>query len=460
MSARDFMGRPMPQSPDAERAVLGSILINAGALARVSSILVPDDFLSDAHRAIYTAQLELDNEGCLDLDALIVRDRLRDQGKLEAIGGAAYLAKLTDSVPDVANVERYARIVKRRAQQRAIILAAADAIERAFDGGEKPEELATDTIEALQLVRPADAESVLLSLDDVTARLFDLYEAGGVERGAVTGWPELDRYYTIARGSWTLVTGIPGHGKSNFIDALSLNVADLHGWQVVMFSAENYPPESHIASLIEKHVGKPFNEGPSARMTPDDVRAGMAFVARHFRFINPTAEGMTLDRVLATASALAEAQPIDVLTIDPWNELAHERPEFMSETEYISISLTKVRRWAKRHRAHVFIVAHPRLMQKDRDSGKYQVPTPYDVSGSAHWRNKADQCLCIYRDITAGDDDPAVAIHVQKVRRREHGRIGQVILNYDKVTGEYHDPTQARRHFRDVRRLAAEGRPA
>jgi hypothetical protein len=454
--ADGVFGRPLPQAPEAERAVLGSLLINASALERVSGIIVPDDFASGANSTIYTTCLELDADG-IEPDILTVIARLRERKMISRVGGAEYIAGLIDRIPDCARVETYARMVRRKAQLRELMVAGADLIARAGESVDDPEDIAAELSERLQLIRPADVTASVLTLDDVGDKVLSLYEGGGVARGAKTGWASLDEYFTIPRGSFTLVTGIPGHGKSGFIDQLGINVARLHKWQVAMFSAENWPPESHVASLIEKYVGKPFNEGPTARMTPDEIRAGLAFVSRHFRFINPSAEGMTIDRLLGIASALAVTQPIDVLTIDPWNELQHDRADGVTETEYISVCLSKVRRWAKEHRSHVFLVAHPAKMQKDRESGKYQVPTPYDVSGSAHWRNKADQCLAVYRDITNGDDDPAVAIHVQKIRRREHGRIGQVVLHYDRVTSEYHDPARPRR-FADVRRFAAEGR--
>ena len=312
------------------------------------------------------------------------------------------------------------------------------------DEGELPEEIAAELAEQLQQVRPSDAMDALMPLDSIAPNLARLYAAGGVERGATTGWPSLDSYYTVARGAWTLVTGVPGHGKSGWLDNLTLNLARKNDWQIVMFSAENFPQESHIASMIEKLVSMPFNEGPNARMKLPDVERGLMFLDRHYRFIDPAAERMTLDRILAIATGLAETRQVDVLTIDPWNELHHDYPQGLTETQYISVQLTKVRRWARKHNAHVYLVAHPQKMQKDRDSGKYGVPTPYDVSGGAHWRNKADYCICVYRDTADGDDDSSVAIYVQKVRRREMGRLGQVVLNYDKVTSEYSDPAKPR----------------
>jgi twinkle protein len=184
-------------------------------------------------------------------------------------------------------------------------------------------------------------------------------------------------------------------------------------------------------------------------MTTEQLRLALRFIQEHITFVNPAIEGMTVDRLLGIASALAKNERVDALVIDPWNELSHNtRPPHMLETEYISITLTKIRRWARKHNAHVFLVVHPAKMQKNRESGKYDVPQPYDVSGSAHWRNKADYALCIHRDITEGDQ-PEVGVYVQKVRRREIGRVGRVILHYDKVTGSYIDPVTPRRCWED-----------
>lgn len=439
------MDRAVPQSPDAERAVLGAILINNHAYDRVAPIIDVEDFFKDAHRTAFAAMKRM-AEDRRDIETLTLKEELICHGQLEQAGGVAYISAHLDVIPDVANVERYARIVKEKSKLRQLLAIGSEAMARAMDTeGETADVIAAEIADKLDALQPANAADSLLPLDEVASELARMYASGGVPRGFSTGMPSLDSYYTVAPGAWTLITGIPGHGKSGWLDQLSLNLSRKHDWQILMFSAENFPPESHLASIIEKHIGLPFNDGPTARMRPADVERGLAFVDQHFRFIDPAAERMTIDRILSIATGLAEKRPVNVLTIDPWNELHHEYAEGLTETQYISIQLTKVRRWARKHNAHVYLVAHPKQMQKEKDSGKYAPPTPYDVSGGAHWRNKADYCLCVYRDISDGEDDATVSIFVQKVRRREMGRVGQVTLKYDKVTSEYHDPAQPRR---------------
>ena len=96
-----------------------------------------------------------------------------------------------------------------------------------------------------------------------------------------------------------------------------------------------------------------------------------------------------------------------------------------------------VRQWGRRHGVHVFMVVHPTKLRKG-DDGNYPVPTLWDCAGSAHWKNKADNGLCIWRDENPESAHAAeVNVHVQKIRFRQIGRIGKTTLIYDKVTAMY-----------------------
>lgn len=262
----------------------------------------------------------------------------------------------------------------------------------------------------------------------------DTYYAEGMPRGADTGWPLLDRHYSARPGEWTLVTGIPGHGKSEFLDALTINLAARHGWRFGIFSPENQPFSLHLAKLAEKYTGKPFNPGPTERMTRTEFDMAATWLDGRYTFILP--ETPTIDAILDIAKALVLRKGIRGLVIDPWNEIEHGKEPGQSETEYISLALSRIRQFARAHGVHVWLVAHPAKLYKEAN-GKYPVPTPYDVSGSAHWRNKADNCIAVWRDTTEGDR--TVEVHVQKIRHKITGRIGKVDLSYDPVTGRYFD---------------------
>jgi twinkle protein len=144
-------------------------------------------------------------------------------------------------------------------------------------------------------------------------------------------------------------------------------------------------------------------------------------------------EALTIPALLKQAKALVARHGIRGLILDPWNEFDHARGT-TTETEYISTSLTQIRRFARNYGVHVWLVAHPQKLYR-RDDGSYPVPTPYDISGSAHWRNKADNCLAVWRD--ENDPDEPVHLYVQKVRFREVGKIGLVPLRWSSINGRY-----------------------
>lgn len=276
----------------------------------------------------------------------------------------------------------------------------------------------------------------VFEVSDMSDKILHLYE-NGWEKGISTGYRDLDNHYSIRPGEFTVITGIPNSGKSNFLDQLLINSALYHGWRVAVFSPENQPIEDHAARMIEKFHGLPFGEGPTKRMTKEQLAEGQQWLNEHFFWILPDDDSeWSLNEILERAKSLVFKKGVRALVIDPWNELEHLRPREMSETEYISHSLKRLRQFGRHYGVAMFVVAHPAKLYKGSD-GNYPVPTPYDISGSAHWRNKADNCLTIWRDFTKTGGE--IEVHIQKIRFKQTGKIGMVDLIYDKVTGGYHD---------------------
>jgi twinkle protein len=244
----------------------------------------------------------------------------------------------------------------------------------------------------------------------------------------------VDKLYTVGLGQWTLITGTPNSGKSEWLDALLVNLAKREEWKFYIYSPENWPLALHHAKIVEKYIGKPFNPGPTPRMDFEEVESAEEWMRGKFLFGK-------MDRP-DIVSVVTEAANIKSLgnrwktgvVIDPWNQLEHYRPNGMTETEYISQTLSQVIDVVREHNLHLWLVAHPAKLQKDRD-GNYPVPTPRDVAGSAHFWNKADNCITVWRDLAEGSQN--VDIHVQKVRWKHIGHIGMTSLLYDKVTGRY-----------------------
>lgn len=257
----------------------------------------------------------------------------------------------------------------------------------------------------------------------------------GLPPGDSTGWGSLDRHYTVVPGQLSVITGWPGSGKSEWLDAVLVNLSRC-GWHHILFSPENAPIELHIAKLLEKVAHKPFGAGPTERISAEEVTTLSAELAKSFRFVHGRSGQVNVADVLEAAAPFLSKDLKNGLVIDPWNELEHWRPQNMSETEYVSHSLSTVRQWARERRVHVWIVAHPQKMR--REDGALPIPRPDMISGSVHWWNKADCCVTVFRDFLKPDSQD-VDIHVQKVRFKNVGRPGVVTLKYDRITGTYHE---------------------
>jgi twinkle protein len=277
----------------------------------------------------------------------------------------------------------------------------------------------------------------VIEVANIQDRVLSHYR-NGYERGTHPGWDYLAAHYTIQEGQMTIVTGIPSHGKSEWLDALLVNLARNHGWNFGLYSPENHPIEQHVAKLCEKYIGKPFQEGASTRMTEAECEKAINWAHAHFAFLGTEESALSLDALLEKARQLVFRRGIKGLVLDPWNELEHHRPPHLTETEYISQCLSRIRYFARSHNVHVWIVAHPVKMLKETDGkgkGKYPVPTPYDISGSANWYNKADNAISIWRDIS--QPGSPTHIYIQKIKFKHIGKPGRVLMDYDIPTGRY-----------------------
>ncbi len=275
----------------------------------------------------------------------------------------------------------------------------------------------------------------IFQVSDFESGIDKLYDEGR-ENTFSTGWGCLYEYYTIQLGQVTVVTGIPSHGKSEFVDALMMNLLREPGWSFAVFSPENYPLEEHFIKLAEKVSGKPFFAGVNERMNRIDLQNAKECIGRGIKFILPQ-EDLSLDNILELARVSVYRYGVNGIVLDPWNEIDHSRPQGLTETEYISQSLTRIRNFARIHDVHFWIIAHPTKLEKV-NGGKYPVPTPYDISGSAHWRNKADNCIAVWRNLEKNDGE--VEVHIQKIRFKNVGKIGIIYLYWDRISGCFVEP--------------------
>lgn len=275
---------------------------------------------------------------------------------------------------------------------------------------------------------PLEGVFTLADLDEQ----INSFWSNGYPRGYESGCGELDKYLTFRKGDFTCVTGIPGSGKSEMVDYITVNLAKNHKWIWAYCSFEN-EPALHLTKLMEKHTGKAFDyrKNPYDRMNIQQASNAKLFINDHFYLMDIDNENLTIDGILAKTKELVIRKGINGLVIDPYNYIEHQIEKGQSETQYISQLLTKIKRFCKINDVHIILIAHPTKLKKEK--GKYEVPTLYHISGSAHFFNKTDNGFTVYRDFETN----IVDVHVQKVRHSFLGKIGMCSFNYNTMVRQY-----------------------
>jgi len=326
---------------------------------------------------------------------------------------------------DAKGLELRAELVRRFGEEKCRIVTYGEGCK---DANELLQKSGAETLKkALQEAQEVPLEGIFTA-SDVRDELLVLFEKG-LQKGATLDMGDLDDLLSVEVGRLMIVTGIPGDGKSEFLDEMAVRLSLRYDWRCAWFSPENFPVTLHHPKLMEKLIGKRFKQGT---MTPMEFDAAVRYLSRNFFDILPE-EGYRVDTILEKAEALVRRKGIRVFILDPYNCLEHQIPTGQSETQYISEFLEKLRSFAHRRQVLVVLAAHPTKMKKDPISGKYPVPTMYDVSGSAAFFNKADFGLAIERDRTQG----VTRIHVQKVKFRHLGQLGVASFRYNLFNGRF-----------------------
>lgn len=273
----------------------------------------------------------------------------------------------------------------------------------------------------------------LYEVRDFQTQLLNYFNYG-MSSGVSTGFENVDEFLTIAGSRLTVVTGIPNSGKSEFVDAITMNMSEKYGYKHGVFSPEN-GKEAHTVKLVEKRVMASADPKSRRRMNEDTFLAGAEWVQQHYFFIfsDILEEPPTLEWILERGADAVLRYGIKTLIIDPWNRIQKHLGS-KSETDYVAEALGQILRFAANHDVHVFLVAHPAKQEPDRKTGLFPVPSLYSIAGSAHFVNMADNGIVVHRK--AGLDN-ITEIHIKKVRFKHEGATGVAKMTYNLDTGRY-----------------------
>jgi twinkle protein len=256
------------------------------------------------------------------------------------------------------------------------------------------------------------------------------------KHGFPKGWRprgEFGKKVAIHPGYQTVITGVPGHGKSEHLDQVLLELGIDYNLRGAYFSPENFPTQIHIIKIIEKLTGMNFWE-----LSEFQINEIKEWIDDHIFWVYPD-DGFGLTNILEHVRKAITRYGINWYVIDPWNKIDHQFSG--SETAYISKCLDEMDNFNKKNNVHGFLVAHPTKMQKNED-GSYVVPNLYSISGSAHFFNKAALGWTVYKTGQGTTD-----VHIQKVKFKYWGEVG--VLNYiwDHINGRYYTVNPDRKNW-------------
>jgi len=273
----------------------------------------------------------------------------------------------------------------------------------------------------------------IIHVEDLFEEIVDFY-MDGYPTGAVARINDFDDHLSFVAGQMTMVTGIPGSGKDEFLNLITTGLARYEDWKFGIVGFEE-PASITVTKLQEKLTGKSFafRHNPNDRMSEDEFKWSLNFIKDHFYFINAEQIGADPEIILKKSGQLVKKYGINGLILNPWNCFEHNKKDGQSETEYISASLTRINNFDVKYGVHTFLVAHPTKIEKDKNTGKYKVPTLYNISGSAHFFNKTYNGICVYRDF----DTNIVDVYIQKVKWSWLGKIGFCSFNFNTATRQY-----------------------
>jgi twinkle protein len=244
--------------------------------------------------------------------------------------------------------------------------------------------------------------------------------------------PLLDDLFMLTPGTFSVITGWAGHGKTSILCCMLANLLK-QGVSMALGSFETIP-----RPILQRRMRSVLYNVPES--APEVNRQGPAddLLARKFGIISHSPSDdeteLSIEYIIDLAKIAVMRDGIRLLILDPWNEIEHKRQNGETETEYASRAIRMLKRFAKNYECAVWLVAHPRKPSSD---GSPKPPSLYDLAGSAHFANKADYGVVVHRDDLGGTE---ISVTVCKVRMGLPGRVGKVILDYDEQTASYVDP--------------------
>ncbi|GMR19315.1 MAG: replicative DNA helicase [Patescibacteria group bacterium] len=414
-----------PHNLEAERSLLGALLIDKDAVIKVVDFLRPDHFYRDAHGAIFDAILSLYEKG-EPVDLITVTSILKKKKKLKSVGGASYLAELTEAVPTSSHVEHYGKLIYDSAVKRKLISVSSEIAERGFNDSLSVEELLDKAESSLFSISQARSRSIFShikqSLEEAFDRLDELHKNPDAMRGVPTGFKSLDeRFGGLQRSNMVVLAGRPSLGKTS----LALNIAQHAAVEkkipVGIFSLETSRNQL-VHRLLSAQADIDAWKLQKGKLEEGDFKRlgeAMGVLAEAPIFIDDT-PALTVMEMRTRARKLQMEHDVQLLVVD-YMQLARGRnlENRVQEVSEISRALKNLAR-----ELDIPVLALSQLSRAVESRGESR-PQLSDLRESGSIEQDADIVMFLYRD----DPDERENIRLFVAKHR-NGPTGEIPLRF------------------------------
>jgi len=407
------LDRGMPASIDAERSILGSILLDNFLYNQAAETLKADDFALDSHRRIYSRMMEL-AEHSKPIDIVTLAEELARRKEVESVGGVAYISSLTDGLPRRPNIEHYVKIVRDKSMLRALIHTASTAIARASEQAETADEILDSTEAAIFSLADDRVQRGFVGITEIVKESFgsidQLYERGQRITGLATHYERLDELTSgLQPSDLIIIAARPSMGKTAFAINIAENAAVRDGKTVGVFSLE-MSRESLLLRLLCSQAMVDSHKLRTGFLGRDDHQKLVDALGRLGEapiFIDDT-PGISLHEMRAKARRLKASQNgLDLIVVD-YLQLMAAAPiggkRFENRTQEVSAISRGLKGLAKELRCPV--VALSQLSRAPESRGGDHRPQLSDLRESGSIEQDADVVMFIFREEVYNRDNP------------------------------------------------------
>ena len=397
----------LPANLDAERTILGAILLDNASHSEAAEKIDADDFALDSHRRIYLRMSEMLTEQH-PVDIVTLSNELAKNKEIEAVGGVAYLASLTEGLPRRPVIEEYIKIVKDKSLLRRLMAICSTAIARAADQSETALDVLGAAEAQLQEVSERSISGGFQSLDQIVAGSFgsidNLYKQSREVTGQATDFTELDQMTSgLQKGELIILAARPSMGKTAFAVNMAQNAAVNHGSVVAVFSLE-MSKESLLRRMLASQAWvdqRKLQTGFLGREDHDKLTNALGMLVESKMFIDDTA-GISLSEMRAKVRRLKQnAGGMDLIVIDYLQLMSASLPtsggkRYENRTQEVSAISRGLKALAKE--MDVPVIALSQLSRSSERRGDDKRPLLSDLRESGSIEQDADVVLFIHRE--------------------------------------------------------------